>query len=78
MAGSKDIDIKRDFGPELCNIYNKLCQLEEERIYEKTGARMDGTLNTNAVALKKMLADLFLKIEGKRPSTEEEFASFFK
>ncbi|MGM9521278.1 MAG: hypothetical protein ACI3VB_02220 [Oscillospiraceae bacterium] len=78
MAGNKNIDIKRDFSIELCDIVYKLRQLEEGRIYEMTGVRADGTLNTNAVELKKMLADLLLKVEGKRPSGEEELASFLE
>lgn len=77
MDGSRKIDIRRDFSHELCEIQYKLQQLEDGCIYELTNAKMDGYLRTNVVQLKKMLADLFSKIEGKRPATEDVIASFF-
>ena len=78
MDEGKKIDIRRDFSHELCEIQYKLQQLEDGRIYEFTGTQSDGYLRTNAEQLKEMVADLCLKIEGKRPSTGDVIASFFE
>ncbi|HBX24008.1 MAG TPA: hypothetical protein DEF34_10315 [Desulfotomaculum sp.] len=60
---SKKIDITSKFSIELQDISNKLKQLENGRIYEISGAQMDGYLATNISQLKKMLAHLIYKIE---------------
>ena len=74
---SDQIDISGRFSHELHQISYKLSQLEDGRIYEFTKIRSDGSLNYNAKKLKEMLVDLFLKIEGKRPSIEEEICKYF-
>ena len=73
----RNIDLMQDFAQELTQIGNRLRQLETGKIYELTGVRSDGTLNTNICKLKEELCDLFLKIEGKRPSFQEEMQRYF-
>jgi len=53
----KKVDITGKYSREIQNIKNKLQQLEDGRIYEKTGAQMDGYLATNIGQLRKMIAE---------------------
>lgn len=53
METSKPTGIKKRYSHEIQDIDNKLRQLESERIYEKSGARMDGYLATNIIELRK-------------------------
>lgn len=67
-------DIQNKYEGELLNIKNKLNHLEEGRIYEITGAKMDGYLATNIIELKKMLNDLIYKIKYNKESDIEALA----
>jgi len=69
--------IIKKYSHEIQDIANKLTQLENNRIYEITGARMDGSLSTNIQQLKKMIAQLLRKIDNKAPSVDDELASLF-
>ena len=68
----KQIDISGRYAFELQEIKNKLSDLEQRRIYELSGAQMDGYLATNIQKLRKMLSSLIHKIEYSLPSIEEE------
>lgn len=73
---SGQIDIRKHFSKELCDIYNKLSQLENKRIYELSSNQADGCLDHNISQLRDMLSDLLMKIEGKRPSFEEQLSEY--
>lgn len=45
--------ISEEYSHELNDIGNKLDQLERGRIYELSGAQMDGYLSTNVSQLRK-------------------------
>lgn len=55
--------ISEEYSHELNDIGNKLDQLERGRIYELSGAQMDGYLSTNVSQLRKMINDLLNKIQ---------------
>jgi len=63
---------------EIQEIANKLRQLENSRIYELSGAQMDGYLTTNIQQLKKMIAQLIDKIEYGKDSITNELSDIFK
>ncbi|MEK5499618.1 hypothetical protein [Bacillus sp. FSL M8-0168] len=69
--------IIKKYSHEIQDIANKLTQLENNRIYEITGAKMDGSLSTNIQQLTKMIAQLLRKIDNKAPSIDDELASLF-
>lgn len=71
------MEIKKRYSHEIQDIDNKLRELEQGRIYEKSGARMDGYLATNIIELRKMIADLLWKIENNEPSTNDKIAEAF-
>jgi len=73
-----DINLKRDFSHELGEIAYRLQCMEKGLVYERTQAPGDGSLATNIAKLKKDLADLFAKIEGRRPSAEDELRRYFE
>ncbi|AHF07174.1 hypothetical protein [Desulfitobacterium metallireducens] len=77
METSKPTGIKKRYSHEIQDIDNKLRQLESERIYEKSGARMDGYLATNIIELRKMIYDLLRKIENNESSIEDDIAEAF-
>lgn len=49
----KAVDIIDRYSSEISDIKNKLNQLEKGRIYELTGAKMDGYLSTNIEQLRE-------------------------
>ena len=73
----KKIDVRNKYSHEIQDISNKLTQLEQGRIYENTGARMDGSLATNIEQLKKMLSKLIFKIEYDKDSIDDEIVEIF-
>ncbi|EJV74523.1 hypothetical protein bcgnr5411_54000 [Bacillus cereus] len=75
MKKEKVIDIRNGYGMEVDNIRTKLSELENGRIYELTGARMDGSIAQNIQRLKDMLNDLCNKIEYGKDSMIEEIAT---
>lgn len=62
---------------EIEEIEYKLSNLENNRYYEHTGAKMDGSVSTNAQQLRKMIRELLLKIDKQAPSNDDEMASLF-
>ncbi|WP_257151365.1 hypothetical protein [Bacillus anthracis] len=75
MKKEKVIDIRNGYSMEVDNIRTKLSELENGRIYEITGARMDGTIAKNIERLKEMLNDLCNKIEYGKDSMIEEITT---
>ncbi len=73
-----DINLKRDFSRELGEITYHLQCMERGRVYELSQVQGDGSLAKNVTKLKEELADLFAKIEGLKPSTEEELRQYFE
>lgn len=63
---------------ELNEIGNKLNQLECGRVYELSGAQMDGYLATNIDQLRKMISKLLWKIENGEDGTDEELDEIMK
>lgn len=74
---SEKLGIPENYSREIQEIGNKLRDLENNRIYELSGAQMDGYLNTNALQLKKMLNRLLNKIDNQSPSINDELEDFF-
>jgi hypothetical protein len=71
---SEKLGITRKYSREIQDIGNKLRDLENNRIYELSGAQMDGYLATNVQQLRKMLTALLSKIDNQEPSTNDELA----
>lgn len=79
MSKSKlDYKISECYSHELNEISNKLNQMERGRIYELSGAQMDGYLATNVTQLREMIADLLHKIQNGEDGTAEELAEIMK
>lgn len=75
MGKSKlEYKISDCYSHELNEISNKLNQIEHGRIYELSGAQMDGYLATNVTQLRKMIAELLHKIQNGEDGTAEELA----
>lgn len=66
-----NIEITNKYSHEILDIANKLNQLEKGRIYELSGAQMDGYLSTNIKQLKEMITDLLIKIENGDDSIKD-------
>lgn len=73
-----DYKISECYSHELNEISNKLNQMERGRIYELSGAQMDGYLATNVTQLRKMIAVLLHKIQNGEDGTAEELAEIMK
>ncbi|MED2974279.1 hypothetical protein P4361_18780 [Fictibacillus sp. B-59209] len=69
---TKVLGITERFSREILDLRNKLMDLENGKIYEFTCSRMDGYLATNVHQLRKMIADLIVKIDTNSPSTNEK------
>ncbi|EHK2345812.1 hypothetical protein N2W29_001798 [Clostridium perfringens] len=68
-------ELKEKYSHELCDIYNILSQLKNNRVYDITNCQSDGFLSTHIDKLEKELNSLLNKIQyGKDGITE----SFFK
>lgn len=70
-----DYEISKKYSHELQEISNKLNQLEKGRIYELSGATMDGYLATNVGQLEKMIGELLAKIQEGEDGTAERLAN---
>ncbi|AEY66623.1 site-specific integrase [Clostridium sp. BNL1100] len=64
--------ISKRYNIEIEKINNKLQQLEDGRIYERTNAKMHGSFANNISQLKEMISDLLYKIEYGEDSRKEE------
>ena len=58
-----DYEILKEYSHELSEINHKLDMMERGRIYELSGAQMDGYLATNVSQLRGMINDLLNKIQ---------------
>lgn len=74
----KAVDISDRYSSEISDIKSKLNQLEKGRIYELTGAKMDGHLSTNIEQLRESISDLLYKIEFNKESMNEKVAKEMK
>lgn len=74
----KVVDVSDRYSAEILNIKNKLNQLEKGRVYELTGAKMDGYLSTNIEQLRESINDLFYKIEFNKESINERVSREFR
>ena len=72
-----DYQIADEYSHELCEIKNKLAQLES-RIYELSGAQMDGYLATNVEQLRKMINELLSKIQNGQDGTATELGEIMR
>lgn len=70
--------ISEEYSHELNDIGNKLDQLERGRIYELSGAQMDGYLSTNVSQLRKMINDLLNKIQTGKEGIATELGNIMK
>ena len=73
-----DYQIADEYSHELCEIKNKLAQLERGRIYEWSGAQMDGYLATNVEQLRKMINELLSKIQNGQDGTATELGEIMR
>lgn len=78
MIMNKIADISDRYSSEISDIKNKLNQLEKGRIYELTGAKMDGHLSTNIEQLRESISDLLYKIEFNKESMNEKISKEIK
>ena len=74
----KVVDVSDRYSAEILNIKNKLNQLEKGRVYELTGAKMDGYLSTNIEQLRESINDLLYKIEFNKESINERVSREFR
>jgi hypothetical protein len=72
------LGIIEQYSMEILEIRNKLNDLENNRVYEMSGAKMDGYLSTNVRELKKMISNLLHKIDTNGTSLAEELAPLFE
>ena len=73
-----DCEISKEYSHELLEISNKLNQLEKGRIYELSGATMDGYLATNIEQLRKMIGELLAKIQEGEDGTATVLADIVR
>ncbi|AEN89691.1 MULTISPECIES: hypothetical protein [Priestia] len=74
---SEKLGITKIYSQEILEIGNKLKDLENRRVYELSGAQMDGYLSTNVIKLRKMIKDLIIKIDNQDPSATDELDELF-
>lgn len=60
--------IKEIYSDEISELDYLLTQLENNQVYEFTNAKSDGSLSHNAHKLRKMIAQLIIKIDKEKPS----------
>ena len=77
MESKLDYNLKERYSFEINEIADKLNQIEQGRVYENSGSKMDGFLSTNVKQLRKMISDLLIKIQTGKDGTEEEIAKLF-
>ncbi len=78
MSNKLNYDIKERYSYELSGISNKLNQIENNRFYELSKARMDGSIKTNVDRLREMIEDLLNKIQNDEESTSEKMSRHMK
>lgn len=79
MAENKlNYEISKRYSHELLELENKLVQLENNRVYELSDAKMDGYLATNVSQLRKMFAELLEKIQNDEEGFSERIGKIVK
>lgn len=73
-----DYEILKEYSHELSEINHKLDMMERGRIYELSGAQMDGYLATNVSQLRGMINDLLNKIQNGREGTATELGNIMR
>ena len=73
-----DYKISREYSHELREINHKLDMMERGRVYELSGAQMDGYLATNVSQLREMFNDLLNKIQNGREGTATELGKIVR
>lgn len=71
-------DISKEYSHELNEINHKLELMERGRVYELSGAQMDGYLATNVSQLREMFSDLLNKIQNGREGTATELGNIMR
>ena len=71
-------NISDEYSHELGEMHNKLNQLERGRIYELSGAQMDGYLATNISQLRKEIIELLNKIQNGQEGTATELGNIMR
>ena len=69
-----DYDIKKEFASEIRGIDEILSQLENNRIYELTNVKTDGSLAKNASKLREEISGLLFKIQNGKDGLITELA----
>jgi predicted transcriptional regulator len=77
MENELSYKIKDKYIDELLEIQNILTDLENGRVYELTGAKMDGFIKTDVQKLKRKIAELLSKIQNGQPGIDETIAELF-
>ncbi|MFB5660777.1 hypothetical protein [Alteribacillus sp. HJP-4] len=67
-----------EYDAEILEIENKLKELENERVYDLSRIKMDGSLTHNANLLREMIMELLKKIDNELPSGNDVIAPLFK
>lgn len=73
-----DYEISKEYSHELSEINHKLDMMERGRIYELSGAQMDGYLATNVSQLREMFNDLLNKIQNRKEGTATELGKIVR
>ena len=71
-------EITDEYSHEILDIRNKLNQLENGRIYELSGAKMDGYLATNISELRELIIDLLYKIQSGEEGTATRLGNIMR
>ena len=73
-----DYEISKEYSHELNEINHKLETMERGRVYELSGAQMDGYLATNVSQLREMISDLLNKIQNGREGVATELGNIVR
>ncbi len=71
-------NLKEEYSHEVGEMANTLRQLKTGRIYELSGAKMDGYLSTNIEKLEKQIGELLSLIQNGDPGFATDIAKWFK
>ena len=72
------MSIRENYSFEIQKLENVIRNLKNGRIYEITGAKMDGSYTKIASNLQSRLEELLTKMDGDLPSAKEQMREVFK
>lgn len=75
---NQELGILKRYSHEILSIKNRLKDLENNRIYEFTSTRNDGSLPYNAQKIIEELEELLVKIDKQAPSVNDQLNEVFK